>query len=1229
MEISRQEAFSKLKPPCVELSAVGLRFRANQASPNDVFKALKPVYTVLSDLGSKNALDEKLAEYAFFPLCHIFNETQRTPINSLELAVKCLQVLVEKGWRRKLSHQMGKQLMILLTLIVGGAPSKANASQSTQTRSVELSVAGFNCLSAIFNVLDGPAATATIYHEVGTATVVDQTVYVLLEGISDDQSDQLCISAAESLGALYHRISDRVVLASIMPRTVSTLTKIIRPTTQARRSYKLLSLCLQILTDMLRKVLNDRDTKVTGSPGQSQKQDDPLVLDASWLKATATQIKLALANIIQIRRHERLEVQTALRELCLMAIEECQATLHESLPILVETLVVLSDVDDNNTPNEAFSALTHHATTYPVVVDHLKNSLHSWITSFPRTMQGNDETAKQWAVKQISTAFQVLSQVQSSSDILESSLASGICDSVAAAVNHATNALQPLNTDATQAQNLDVLHYGSTSEGFEPVLMEHKSQRDTLRDLRSMVVRLSSSESGNGITRLIINRLYQEHGDALISPMWLSLNLIRSNLQATAAFDDFISLDEPEPSSGQITTRAGMIEELYYIALPILNEPLANESHDWRVQALALEAVALQAQQLGEAFRPELMDALYPVLQLLASNNPNLQRHAMTCLSLLTNACNYKDASTMVIENVDYLVNSVALKLNTFDVSPYPPQVLLMMVRLCGPRLIPYLDDLVDSIFGILDMYHGYPKLVELMFRTLAAIVEEGTKNPALLAISDGSESTEAKHRKKRYESPDVSALVQDFAQRRAKRAKLMDDLDHKSNTTLSHPQKPWKSESPEAHEQEDEQKPTEFDSTLADLLNQDNDDSDGPLPAPKEPEDSEKPLSKSHTLLLHIVRSIPSYLSSPSPYLRRSLLTILVEVFPTLSANDNSFLPLINDLWPSLAARICFPTSAITANTTKTLKAPTSTTLTLSTPTDSTSTDSLEEETYVTTTACHAVQTLARTAGDFLASRIENEFPRWERLYRQVWTKVRLDAEKALERRERLQQQQQQQQQRSTNRLLLDEVVTSSVSAEVGPDQLATSSDRNSSNSTSKSSTTQLTLTQSLSLHPTSARTFTPHHAIWRSLIPLFLAVLTHVRLPLAVGDTICGFVVEWVVLFARGDKKVYERWVTGGRSLRREVGGRAAAADADAESADLASIAEALEALETWNADLTWFLFQQHHSKKASAGVRAKATRKPTESPLICEVVEDEQQPLKEWSVPGTGLRFAELIF
>ncbi|GLA78442.1 hypothetical protein AtubIFM55763_011172 [Aspergillus tubingensis] len=1205
MEISRQEAFSKkLKPPCVELSSVGLRFRGRQATPNDVFRALQPVYNVLDELARKDALDEKLAEYAFFPLCHIFNETQRSPVNCLELSVKCLRILVEKGWGRRLSPQMGKQLIILLTLIVGGTPNKSGETNSTQTRSPELAIAGFHCLLTIFNVLDGPVAKQTIYHEVGTATIVDQMVYLMLEGAADEGSDELCISAAKALQALFQRITDRVVLASIMPRTVSTLTKIIKPSTQVRRSYKLLSVCLQIFNYLLRTVLNDQVAKSSEKSATSQSSDDQLVLDASWLKATATQIKLALANVTQIRRHDRPEVQTALLELCLMIVEDCQETLQEALPIIIETVVVLSNVDENQVPNEAFVALRHHATTYPAVIDSLKNSLHTWVTAFPRTMQSNDETAKQWAVKQISTAFQVLSQVQSGSDLLAASLASGICDSVAASLNSSTNALQPLSSDVANSQTLEVLNHGVKSVSFPPVILEHKSQQQTLNDLQSMIIRLNASESGSEITRLIINRVHQERENALIAPLWLGLTFLKSNTQLTSIFDDFISTDELEPS-GQRLSRSGMIEELYYVSLPILNEPLVDESRDWRVQALALEAVALQAQQLGEAFRPELMDALYPVLQLLASSNSSLQKHAMTCLNILTTACNYGDASTMIVENVDYLVNSVALKLNTFDVSPYPPQVLLMMVKLSGVRLIPYLDDLVDSIFSILDMYHGYPKLVEMMFRTLAAIVEEGTKSPSFLAIDNGKDSN-IDHHKKPYERLQISTLVQDLANRKAKRAKLTEDLGD-IDEIIPHPQKPWTRDPEKPKHQA-----SDFNTTIDDLLKEE-DDPDEPLPPPREAEDSEKPLSKPHNLLLHIIQSIPSHLSSPSPNLRRSLLTILIDVFPTLAAHENSFLPLINDLWPAVSARISFPSSLTTSQPTT---GPKSADLITTTLKQSPTEFSFQEETFVTTTACKAIETMCKSAGDFMASRIETEFPRWERLYTRVWDKVRQDAEKTMERRAQKQQQQ----------------------------SLSQSQQDTTTITTLSTSTSPSPFTPSLSLTTTGThgtRTFTPHHALWRALVPLFITLLTHVRLPLSIGDRICEFLAAWIVRYAGPEyysSRTRSNKPTTTTTTTTTQPAESASATSSSLNVEIDSVENVIQAMETWNADLTWFIFQEERAavrrmmekSKRTTTAATVTTRGQARAPLICEVVEDEdEETLKGWSMPGTGLRFAEVAF
>ncbi|QKX59161.1 uncharacterized protein TRUGW13939_06293 [Talaromyces rugulosus] len=1105
MEVQRQETFAKLRPACVALSSAALRFKTHPDEHVEVQRALDHLHAVLGPLGDKGALDAKLAEYVFFPLSQVFNEAQTIPQRCLELAVRCITILIGKAWRHTLAPQMGKQLLILLTMLVGGTPAQNRGQAGLKPDSEELSSASFDCMHSIFQMLEGPAADRAIFNEIGTATVLDQTIYLLLEGVTEGPSNAVQIAAMSALQALCTRVTDRVVLASIMPRVVSTLTKILKPTTKARRSFRLLETSLRLLTELLRAVLNDEASYAAQPTPETPQSNDRIVLDESWLKATTGQIKLALANVIQIRRHERTEVQKALLHLCLTIIEQCTKSLEDSLSMLVETTVILADTDASDGQSDAYSALLHLSTVKPQVVGILKDLLQSWTMSFQRTIQGNDEDAKQRAIKQISTAFQVLSQVQASSSILENNIATGLCDSVETVVQSAKSMPQPVDPAISGNMELAVVERDVTVQSFSPVILEHRSQQKTLIDLMSMIGKLNGTQSSETITRLVMNRVHQASGDGMIAPLWLSLQFLKPGVNGS--IDDFFTFD----SSTSLSSRVTMVEELYSVSLSVLNESVSTEPKDWRVSALALEAIALQSQELGFEFRTELIEALYPVLQYLASNNPNLQNHAMTCLNIITKACGYPDTRTMVIGNVDYLVNSVALKLNTFDVSPYPPQVLLMMVKLSGAGLIPYLDDLVDSIFGIVDMYHGYPKLVELLYSTLAAIVEEGVKEPSLLLINQTGEQHDVDHRKKAYEPFTVSQLVQDLVRKKERRVHI-EDLDSMADEEhKSHPNRPW------TRELDGPPLPKEDEGSIEDNFDAE-DDSEEPLPAPKEPEDAEKPLSKPHNLLLHIVKSIPPHLSSPSPFLRRSILTLLVKAVPVLSQNETSFLPLVNEIWPSLSMRIALPSSSPgVANLTTT----TSTTDIISrADTQKLDGEEVKEETFVASAACTAVASICEHAGDFMASRVETEYPRWRRLYLSVWPKVQADAERNLERRHHQQQIQ-------------------------------------------KSSTAQQQASTDLTLSSATARSFTPHHTLWRSLLSLFINVLAHVRLPLSAGDEICEFLGKWIVMFA-GPQYYYSHYHSGSSATLRP-------------KEDTQAIEDAIRAMEAWNTDLTWFIFQR----------------------------------------------------
>ncbi|KAK2846385.1 hypothetical protein FQN49_005778, partial [Arthroderma sp. PD_2] len=967
------DLFLQLRPPCVELSSVGLKFKGNLASSNDVLNALEAFSQVLNDAAAHGSLDEKLAEYAFFPLSQIFNESQRISVQCVELAIKCLQVLIEKGWRARLSPQLGKQLLILMTLLSGGAPAQSTSQGSStlaRPRSEELIVAAFDCVSSLCHALHGSEAAASVFNEVGSSTIIDQTVYVLLEGVVDGASDAIQKSAAVALKALQSRITDRVVLASLLPRTVSSLTKTLRLTSQYRRSYKLLCACLDALTLNIKSVLNDSVVSSASADTRQKTEAGPLVLDKSWLNATVSQIKLALSNVIRLRNHEKAEVRHGLLGLCLMVIEDCPDSLAESLSMMVETIVVLAHIDGDEHDNEAYSALKHLLTCSETVLGILKSSLHSWIVALPRVMQSTDDAAKHRAIRQISTAFQALSDTQVKSDILDDTMTMSLHDSVSAIIQSSSKAPQPLGPSIDGGLGALGISGDAQSNAFQPIILERQSQKETLSEIQTMIARLGNADTSFSMTRSMLNKLYQSSGDSFVSSFWLTLSFLKNTPRDILMIDDMLDLDSGLSSP----SRPQLIEELYSMALPSLTDLQGIDSNDWRTPALALEAVALQAGQLQESFRPELIDTLYPILQLMGSSNPTLQNHAMTCLNIITASCNYPDASTLVIENVDYLINSVALKLNTFDISPQAPRVLLMMIKLCGSRLIPHLDDVIGSIFAVVDAFHGYPKLVELLFSVLGAIVDEGAKKPTPLAILGGDDNTLHQRQRLPPQPRAVSSIAAWFKERREKRTRELKIEKSEPETLEAHPKKPWSAKPDTPAEEADEM---------------DTDSQVDQSEQVQEPE--EKRLSKPHTLLLNIIKSIPPHLSSPSPFLRRSLLSILTRGLPILAQDENSFLPLINDLWPPVSARITLPSQAQREVSS----------LSTSIKEHKTQFDDtgIQEETFVSVASCTAIGTMCKGAGDFMSSRIEHEFPRWAKLYKNSWGQVQEDSKKAAER--------------------------------------------------------------------------------------------------------------------------------------------------------------------------------------------------------------------------------------
>ncbi|RDL30162.1 ARM repeat-containing protein [Venustampulla echinocandica] len=906
---ARNELFQTLKPRCVELSQLALK---DDGSPSDAKSIAQSTARLLAILEQKckrtdGVFDEKLADYVFFPLSQILKKRQKYTDGISELTTKCLRILLEFGWSRGVALDLAKQLLILLSFVAGGRPD-----QKPTNIPEEIASEAYGALAALFNDLRVTPGGSAALVETGTIPALGHCITVILEGITDGASVEVQLQALSALDATWRCIKDMEALATFLPGTISALTKSLMPGTGTRRPRKVLVTALGVLGHVLTSVLSDIRTRNIRNKDESPQvatgeKSEQKVLSKSWLKATTGQIKLALANIIRLRKHDADVVRKALNNLCLTILDECHDTLSESASLLVETCMILEEVGNEANFKERGTTLVELAIIYPDVGELVKTTAYNWVTSLPRVMQANDESAKKGALEQLQRANNLLKNLNSESSILEDALGSSLRDSITVTLEAlpSSKVLQEAEFDPNSQAAMTLVTDNTSPSYFSPVILAGESQKETRETLMRVLSTIGTQQSQTTMAGEMLEYVRIASGPSLLAAYWLSFQILKTASSQNEAVDEF--LDASVISSDE---QDSLIQELMSYSQSILAST-DDGQHDWRMQAIALEVVAERAQQQQTNFRPELIDTLYPVAQLLGSPNNRLREHAITCLNIVSKACGYANASDLIIDNVDYMVNAIALRLNTFDISPQAPQVLVMMIRLAGPSLLPYLDDAVGSIFAALDNFHGYQRLVEVLFSVLDEVVKVGSKSIQLQITTESTTDDKPK------ETPiptieDIIALLT---------IKPNPDADILPNEDF--PREPWKSaqtllnEHSQANKGEDEEEE----------------------PPPPSQELAKPPPTKTYTLLQSITRLSQHYLTSSSPTLRTKLLSLIATASPALSHSPEDFLPLVNDIWPVLIKRI------------------------------------YDSETYVAIAGMDTVSGICQYAGDFMRTRISVEW--------------------------------------------------------------------------------------------------------------------------------------------------------------------------------------------------------------------------------------------------------------
>ncbi|KAK6843726.1 hypothetical protein PG989_007866 [Apiospora arundinis] len=918
----RTEFFQELKPRCIKINNLAVRSSDKRASAKELLEVTQDLFSVLDHqiASDPTVLDEKIAEYVFFPLSNILRSQQDYPIRLTEVTIKCLRVLIKYGWKSKISTELSRQLIILFTFIVGGVPGKEREHDIPEETKLET----LGALKEAIKATGATALGAASLTEADALPSLGHTITVILGMSTDGNTPNIQLEALLCADAIFASLRDAAALATFLPGTVSSLTRLLTPPTALKTSRKVLVKGIAVMKSVLVGVLGD--VKIRTLLKKPTEEDDEAssegkVLTPAWLKATADQIKLALSNVLKLRNHKFSDVQDALERFCIALLDECHESLANCTYILVESAMVLSSGEENKSliSNGLNTSLADLVGIYAELTDTVKTIVYNWVTSLPRLMQASDEDLKRQAIQNLLKGQRLMNDLRIDSSTLSITLASSLRDSVIEllALGKSTGQLTEVSSaDLTNtSRDMALSESGLT---FRPTLLTQTTQKATREALMDLVLASGSFVNHSQLAREMVDYVRESSGNSQVASYWLSLELIRSGLAQNSDMDEFLDFSS---MGGSGDDHEQLLQELYSFSVSILGDTDEGDETDWRVQALALETTTFAASRMGKDFRPELIDVLYPIATFMGSSVPQLREHAVIALNSISAACGYSNVADLVIDNVDYMLNSISLRLNTFDISPASTQVLKMMINLTGPKLVPFLGDVVDSVFAALDNYHGYQLFVENLFNVLGEIVVQGSKSNLLLLEDESRPKLD--HRKRRPE-PVPLKEIEEFLDRRQARKRRRDVGDDSEQLEIHHPKKPWKdAEADEAKEGED---------------GEESDDEPS-----QEVEKKPLPKTPTYTLLTRITDLTQHYLTSPTPSLRKSLLDLLAIVCPALSPEQDAFLPIVNAIWPVLLARL------------------------------------YDSEPFVVTAACRALAALFASAGDFLSSRIKTEW--WDGL--------------------------------------------------------------------------------------------------------------------------------------------------------------------------------------------------------------------------------------------------------
>lgn len=736
--------FGDVRPLCVELTNVvmdGDKRREKMAVlgplkalddqlKKSVCRELNVSVLRVEDCGQWDVISQKLADYIMFPLSELLKSPQLLD-TELEHLLSIIRTLVVCCWSNHFDVELLKQLIPLVTFLIGGKPNEFSVSKaSNETINNGVDIIRGLLISCQQTTVSNPLKSQEMIPSIG------HLISVLLSLALQSQDLDVKLSSLKSLNLIYHLLNDGEVLSLMFPGSVSTFAKIAKSSPHSR----VIGEMFVSLTTLTNLVFNDLDLGIIESDTSLEELKDLSIEDlqqdeqtitipeikigqhrtSAWLTTTISQFEKGLKIILNLDENmlQKPCVKDPLFQFNIKMVRNSYMACSKLIPLSIKSLSQLCQYDDSyiNQTCESFLYCFHGNEIQVKCLSILNDELDN--ISFVLSSPNSDRIVDYLNHLNLLLRIIIGAGNESPNIAIES-----VIENLVLTISNLVKAkalkdlkiknrklIEPIETQMLLVSKDYIKGQIDVQDSARVNLFEGVFIRSVELSLCKIMKTIATCE----VNKLNLSKEYSDKFESSVH-VWL-LSEIVANVRPREV-EEFLDFGSDEEESAELV-------EIHYQLLDHSLENLNNDETEFPVLT-SLRSINSSLRYFGTSFKDELIDVLYPVVECLASSNDRVRLESQLTITNMSIELYEGSITDMLKDNMDYLIDSISNKLISDSITPKILVILNVLVKIGSMDILKELKDVITALFTLLDLHHGYDSLVGGIFLIFDQIMNQ------------------------------------------------------------------------------------------------------------------------------------------------------------------------------------------------------------------------------------------------------------------------------------------------------------------------------------------------------------------------------------------------------------------------------------------------------------------------------------------------------------------------